>query len=41
MVRGCPGPRLEPGAFESMTWKDFVTRFKREFVLAIEVQQLA
>lgn len=32
---------LQQGAIESMTWEYFVTIFKREFVLAIEVQQLA
>lgn len=32
---------IEPGAIEFMTWEDFVTRFKKEFVRTIEVQQLA
>lgn len=32
---------VEPYALKSMMWEDFVTRFKREFVPTIEVQQLA
>lgn len=29
---------LKVDAVKSITWEDFVTRFKREFVLTIEVQ---
>ena len=28
-------------AVEAMTWSDFVTRFRPEFALAVELQQLA
>ena len=28
-------------AIEAMTWSDFVTRFRSEFVPAVELQQLA
>lgn len=31
---------LESDAIESMSWEDFFTRFKREFVPVAEVQQL-
>lgn len=35
------GDSLGAPTIEAMTWSDFVTRFKAEFALAVELQQLA